>query len=78
MYNNIQNNNSIIFHMKKYEQQLHRNKDDLSEGSGLDPEEFIGLTQVPILVVGTKVDLLERKNIVEGTRGIGSYYSFYL
>lgn len=31
------------------------------ESNGFDPEEFIGATQIPILVVGTKLDLVDER-----------------
>ncbi|XP_063697043.1 rab-like protein 3 [Culicoides brevitarsis] len=45
----------------------------------IDPEQFIGSTQIPILIVGTKMDLLEAKDtkILQykklGTKNIGEW-----
>lgn len=56
------------------QQQSQHKADEPNEGISFDPEEFIGLAQTPILVVGTKVDLLdgkEKTGEVERTSGIG-------
>lgn len=45
-----------------------------TESNGFDPEEFIGATQIPILVVGTKLDLVDEKRhpkTVQKAGGIG-------
>lgn len=45
-----------------------------SEINGFDPEEFLGATQIPILVMGTKLDLVDDKRqpkTVQKTGGIG-------
>ncbi|XP_065363603.1 rab-like protein 3 isoform X2 [Calliphora vicina] len=33
----------------------------MADANGFDPEEFVGATQIPILVMGTKLDLLDER-----------------
>lgn len=44
------------------------------DGNGFDPEEFVGAAQIPILVMGTKLDLLDERRqpkTVQKAGGIG-------
>lgn len=54
----------------------------LIDTNSFDPEEFMGATQIPILVMGTKLDLVDERRqpkTVQKTGGIGkSKYSFFL
>lgn len=52
----------------------------LPDANTFDPEEFVGAIQIPILVMGTKLDLVDEKRqpkTVQKAGGIGkSKYSF--
>ncbi|XP_037810335.1 rab-like protein 3 isoform X1 [Lucilia sericata] len=46
----------------------------INDANGFDPEEFVGATQIPILVMGTKLDLVDERRqpkTVQKAGGIG-------
>ena len=42
-----------------------------SQHNTFDPEQFLGATQIPILVMGTKLDLMDEKRLPKKSGGIG-------